>query len=526
MPSLYNAAILASDHPLLLALALFAVLHFAWARLGATAAAPAGRLVAVLATLALAAFAAILVTYLRYPAYFDRVEPAVTSVSWLFMARGYPLYPSPEDPHRYAHVYGPVLFLIEGGALRLLQPTLFVSKLVGVVAAAASLAALFVACRRYTNARTALSATGAVAAAGLAFQVVAYWNRPDPLLLLLVTIATAAAASSWRPGVWVFAIAAGLAANLKITAALYFVPLVPLLLARYSLPVLAAGAAVSVATLVAPFLLPRVDAASYWYWLRYCTGGTLVPRSLLSNLEYSVVLLLPALATAALGWRGLTTAARWTVAALVASTVGVAVLAAIPGAGPYHLLPFAPMAILIALRSAPDAITAARLLPALAAAGLVLASIAGFQQYRVLASLEWDQAAHLRASADEVRAAFPDDRVALLYGGDRAVSSMVRPLFVFDRDPYIVDGPAVMDHQMGGIEVPPGTAALLDRCTIDVALIPTGTRPLSSRNLYPSTGHREAFAGAFADTFARRFRLVETRGGFDVYRCEPATAGP
>ncbi len=301
-------------------------------------------------------------------------------------------------------------------------------------------------------------------------------------------------------------------------------PLVPVLLARYSLPVLATGAAVSAATLAAPFFLPRVDVTSYWYWLRYCTGGTLVARSLLSNLEYSVALLLPALATAALGWRGLAAEARWTLAALVAATVGVAVLAAIPGAGPYHLLPFAPMAILFAVRSAPDTITTLRLAPLLAAAGLVLAGIAAFQQYRVLASLEWDQAAALRASADDVRGAFPGARVALLYGGDKAVSSMVRPLFVFDRDPYIVDGPAVMDHQMGGIEVPPGTAALLDRCAIDVALIPTQTRPLSTRNLYPSTGHREAFAGAFADTFARRFRLVETRGRFDVYRCQPATA--
>jgi hypothetical protein len=522
MLSLYNAAILASDHPLVLALALFAVLHFLWPRLGANALTLAG----TIAGLALAAFAAILVTYLRYPAYFDRVEPAVTSVSWLFMARGYPLYPAPDDPHRYAHVYGPVLFLIEGGVLRLLHPSLLVSKMVGAVAAAASLGAVFVACRRYTDTRIALTAAGAVAAAGLAFQVVAYWNRPDPLLLLLVTMATAATVSSWRPAVWVVAIAAGLAANLKITAALYFVPLVPLLLARYPLPLLMVGAAVSAATLIAPFLLPRVDVASYWYWLRYCTGGTLVARSLLSNLEYSVVLLLPALATAAFGWRRLAVEGRWTVAALVAATVGVAVLAAIPGAGPYHLLPFAPMAILFAVRSAPDAIATARLVPMLAAAGLVLAGIGGFQQYRVLASLEWDQAAHLRASADDVRAAFPDARVALLYGGDKAVSSMVRPLFVFDRDPYIVDGPAVMDHQMGGIEVPPGTAALLDRCAIDVALIPTRTRPLSTRNLYPSTGHREAFAGAFADTFARRFRLVETRGSFDVYRCQPATAGP
>jgi hypothetical protein len=213
------------------------------------------------------------------------------------------------------------------------------------------------------------------------------------------------------------------------------------------------------------------------------------------------------------------------VAALVASTIGVAVLAAIPGAGPYHLLPFAPMAILVAVRIAPAAITPARLLPALAAAALVLAGIAGFQQYRVLASLDWPQAALLRASADDVRAAFPGARVALLYGGDKPVSSMVRPIFVFDRDPYVVDGPAVMDHQMNAIEVPPSPAALVDGCAIEVALIPAGTEPLSTRNVYPNTGHRRAFAGPLADAFARRFHRIETRGGYDVYRCaSPATA--
>jgi hypothetical protein len=92
------------------------------------------------AALVLFAFCAIAIWYTLQPAYFDAAEPTIPAVAAVF-AGGGPLYPALDAPERYAHIYGPVLFIIHALVLTMAGPGMAASKAVGAAAVFASLAA-------------------------------------------------------------------------------------------------------------------------------------------------------------------------------------------------------------------------------------------------------------------------------------------------------------------------------------------------------------------------------------------------
>ena len=100
-------------------------------------------LIGALAALSIFAVFAYILTialYLLYPNYLDHFQATVASISWLWM-QGHELYPDWTTGEVYGLVYGPVLFLINGMALLLLSPSIFASKLPGVLSLGAALGA-------------------------------------------------------------------------------------------------------------------------------------------------------------------------------------------------------------------------------------------------------------------------------------------------------------------------------------------------------------------------------------------------
>ena len=86
---------------------------------------------ALLAILTILAYFSTIILYLLYPNYIDHIQPQVASISWLLM-QGHELYPDWTSSDVYGLAYGPILFLINGTAL-LLNPSIFASKLPGVL---------------------------------------------------------------------------------------------------------------------------------------------------------------------------------------------------------------------------------------------------------------------------------------------------------------------------------------------------------------------------------------------------------
>ena len=91
--------------------------------------------------------------YLFYPLYLDFAEPQTAAVSWLVW-HGHSLYPPLATGDLYAPVFGPILYQLNGAALLLLGPSIFASKLPGVLAFAAAEGLVFL-CRAERRASVA-----------------------------------------------------------------------------------------------------------------------------------------------------------------------------------------------------------------------------------------------------------------------------------------------------------------------------------------------------------------------------------
>ena len=130
--------------------------------------------------------------YLCSPAYSDHIEPSIAAVSWYHVS-GAPLYPSADAAAQYALPYGPLLYLVNGITLQLAGPSVFASKLAGLLAALLSLILLARALARRT--RRVVPVVAAVALGYLAFGTMTFWARSEPLLLLLVAVSLKAGIS-------------------------------------------------------------------------------------------------------------------------------------------------------------------------------------------------------------------------------------------------------------------------------------------------------------------------------------------
>src|SRR5271169_3037212 len=154
--------------------------------------------------------------YLLYPNYLDHVQATVASISWLWM-HGHELYPNWTTGEIYGLVYGPVLILINGMAL-LLNPSIFASKLPGVLSFGAALGVTWILLRSRTpGSLTSLFLLASLIMLFAPFRLFVYWNRAEPFLILLSVLALLLAfrSSLLVAGVGV-GILAGVATGLKL----------------------------------------------------------------------------------------------------------------------------------------------------------------------------------------------------------------------------------------------------------------------------------------------------------------------
>jgi hypothetical protein len=485
------------------------------------------RTLAVISVLALISYFAIVVVYARDEHYFDAAEPTMTAVGWLF-ALGRPIYHTVDSAERYAHMYGPMAFIAHGLALREFGPGIGVSKGLAAVAALLSLGCTFLALRTAVSRWSALTLTGACALFYLMFRNYTFWTRPEPLQLLCVGVGLLGSVARHR---WIGAVALGVSAgvlwNLKITGPLYTLPLLALLVWRDGRARLGAAiGAVVLATIVAvlPFALPNVSLGAYLAWIELSSRNGLLLAMLRQNIEWAAFLLLPLLVSyygAAQDDRPSTQLWRGLVAALVIGIGGVAVAASKPGAGIYHLLPFAPIvvyavALVLRDREALPASQAARVLALSCAIAAVVVAVA--QQASFLRIMHARDATGENADLRAFLQAHPGLVVEMGYNGDDRLT-FARPELVFRNGSYLIDTPAVQEHQLSGVALPPATIDAIRSCRADVWLVPRGTAPFEGPNRYPAMNLAPLFPDAFRAAFAEAYAHDGATRYYDVWRC-------
>jgi hypothetical protein len=470
-------------------------------------------------------YCAIVVWYTFKASYFDAAEPTITSVAAAF-ASGQPLYPALDAPERYAHIYGPILFIVHAAAFEVAGASILASKAVGSVAALSSLGLTYVVYSRRAGVLAASNVTAASALVYLCFSNATFWTRSDPLLILFASIGLAGALSSRRlAAAIVLGLATGAAINLKVTGAIYLIPVFAIALSRHGAGVAAVAAALAVVAAGVPFLLPQISLSHYLDYLRLSARNGLLGSKLLENAEWGVFLLTPLLVTwwAARNTR-LESEARHAMAGLTCAVGVIAIVSAKPGGGSFHFLPFVPIMGFTISSVARGTWTQSSVTRVAVAFAITATAIAVPRQLifiRTVSGRHLERAiADVRQFADET----PSKRTAVGYAGTSYLSH-VRPELVFRTGDYLIDAPAVQEHRLSGLEIPGATIRAIDDCRFDYWLLPDDAQPFDVPSAYQPLGPESVFSAQFRLAFLRRYVRVNRTALFDVWECRRRAGG-
>ena len=470
----------------------------------------------------LLAYLSLVAWYAADAHFFDNAEPTIVSVAWIYQM-GAPLYHGVDSAERYAHIYGPMVFMAHGAALKIFGPSIEVSKWLGAFAGFASLGFVFGAVKQHCSVSRAAALTGGCALLLLLFRHYTFWTRPDSLQLLCAAMALYfAAAHRSRSSSILVGVASGVLWNLKFTGPLYSFPVFALVHRRFGAP--AAGLALATALLVAiaPFLLPNVSLNNYLGWVRLSGQTGLLLSLLRQNLEWAAFLTLPILLARLLSGRHVDRESdhREIRGALGLGLTLVVIAASKPGAGPYHLIPFVPVVVYLVAESVqrrPLQVTGSLTAQAAVAYVIVLGVLGMAQSAQLVRTMGPRRALH---EVDDIRRflATHTGRVDMAYGQTEALS-LERPELTFRSNSYLIDQPAIREYQLEGLALPPQTIEAVRHCRVNYWLVPKGERPFSGINSYAAVFVKPLYPAALQEAFTASHRLAEQTEYYDVWKC-------
>jgi hypothetical protein len=470
------------------------------------------------------AYAAMLAFYLVVPAIRDHVEPAVGSVA-IALLRGEPPYHGVTGEVSYELPYGPAAFGIHALSFAVLGRSMVALKLSGLLACVGAAALTFSVLQRRASLRCASGGVLIFLLYLAYYDARVYWCRPEPFLLLgsAAALWVARAQPRWS-GVGLAVLVAWML-DLKVTGGLYLVPVVALVAEHRSPREAAVAVASGIGLALAAFAVAPFSLGSYADLLERTAHHGLSGHELLLNASAATLLLGPALVARALRPEGPPIPPQrpcWNVPtrSLLASAAVVCLVAAKPGAGRHHLVPFLPLAI-DALVDGVDGVE--RRLPAGMARACTLGGrvvafgfIVGLTSRS--ASTLHDLAARARRDAIDLRAILddhPDADIAMGYGDASSYPDTFGRLAIAFRSPLRLDGASQMDATAAGYPASRMLGAGLARCRPALWVVPDG-EPFSLASYYAG---EPVFDAAFREAFARGYALIARRGAYRVYRC-------
>ncbi|MEN8005469.1 MAG: glycosyltransferase family 39 protein [Candidatus Krumholzibacteriota bacterium] len=473
-------------------------------------------------------FAGIGAWYLVQDGFAGEVEPVISSLSWLVQS-GEPLYHDVESAQRYSVLYGPSVFLTNGLFLKVLGPSLFSAKLASILGVLGCLVFLYAALARSGRDWVALAVTSLAALYFWSQGFAVYLVRPDALLVFAIGLTLFSVAKGRKAIALVtLAVMFGFAVNLKVHAALYFLPILPLAARRFGWRSLFPTMLGAGGVIAAPFVFhPQVSIVNYVAWLRNAVGHGLVADSVAVTLQYTAYLLLPVavlLLVSPVRASQLKQHAA-VLLGLVASLALTLVLAAKPGAGLVHLLPLVPSTMYIAGMLLQEILEVRNWSPISPVPGLRQCAVAAVvmtalltgsvNAYRAVRLVDWQisQAPDLASDVQGIIEQFPDLSIGMACGGENASfrHTWLRPLLVFADNPLLVEPVSVMDCRLTGLKMPPETYRALEKGIVNLWLVPRGQRPFDKENWYAPHDP------VFSNRFRQHFESLYSRAGHSRY---------
>ena len=471
--------------------------------------------------------------YLVSPVYFDHIEPNVAIVSALFN-RGLPLFHELDAAPRYAMLYGPTQYLVNGLSYTVFGYSDFSFKLTGVVSLLAAYLITGAAIRRLPEAgfRDVLIGLGIFAVLALFFRNYTFWSKSDSMMLAFSALGVLSLfIRSPVKAALLCGIALGITVNGKLHAAAYFLPLVALHYRQDGWRSFFIIGCSSLVVALAPFLVfANVSLLNYLALIQSAGRHGVSLGLVLLNSSYGLFMSLPllCLGVCALrsgehrGW------VRENILVIIATVSGVlliAIVGAKPGSGTWHMLPFLPHTAVASVwaikqmevREAELATWFWLPFAGFLAAAFIKGLVGAYYGYAL--ALNFEKPRMLIADVRSVIEVYPDKNIHMGYGdGSRNVLSFVRTQLVFAGNPYLLDTPALMDFDYSGVEIPPDTITAMNSDPDALWLIPKGQEPFLIKNWF--TRFQEdgyLFKQTFRDNFHARFEMIDSTEYFDLW---------
>jgi 4-amino-4-deoxy-L-arabinose transferase-like glycosyltransferase len=491
-------------------------------------------------------FTGLAIGYATTPYLSDHVDGHVAAVSWL-LQQGQPLYHSLEAAERYSTQYGPNLYLIIGFFLKLLGPNLIVAKLPSVLALIFSLVLLFLILQ--TTVKFPLSAIGtactslSILAFGNTILNTAFQIRSDALLLLCVVlgfwgIKTHKSVLAW----FLCALGFGVAINLKVTAIVYFFPLYILFFSQYGFGLTLGSVLAGLMIAVLPFALPQISLENYLLWIDRTKNHGLSLQQFWENLRTALVLFLPLGLLSLQLWVSDRRAINQLVLeyksyfyALLIGVFGTVLVAAKPGAGIHHLLPYLPFIIYICCLeivaitetfsrkkrqlNRGNPLNNATFFAIYSILFLIFLRCAVWQGVFLFSNYYGSFSHEVVADIQQVIQSYPKQTIEIGYAGNKTYFfTEYRSIPVFTGNPYLIDSTALMDMQKAGLEIPASTIEVLHSCQIKIWLIPQGEIPFTLSNYYPP--NLPLFSDEFQAAFKESYEMKHQSQYYDLWFCK------
>jgi hypothetical protein len=289
--------------------------------------------------------------------------------------------------------------------------------------------------------------------------------------------------------------------------------------------------AIAVIIGLSPFLLPTISLQNYLA-LAQLTRQHGVSWSLWSeNLKAALLLFLPV----AIAWLHVTLLNRdrrcfhqycFYGYSLIIAGLATTIIAAKPGAGAHHLLPYLPFILDLTLiyfaqlpRQPRRTLTIATILLLIADFVLISSLLfkAGINSV-VWVELSQGNGAAIIRDLNTILARYPQQTIQMGYGENENYKfTFYRFILVFNDNPYLFDAMAIMDFQFAHYPFSDRTLGYLSSCQTDIWLIPKGDAPFSQPNYYPTD--TLLFSPEFRQRFQDTYQREDRSHFFDIWRC-------
>ncbi|MEZ0297102.1 MAG: hypothetical protein ACAI35_11665 [Candidatus Methylacidiphilales bacterium] len=474
-------------------------------------------------TLILAPFAAtlvcLIVLYTITPAYRDHLEPTMVVLSQQWLA-GYPLYHSPDSPYLYSMLYGPVPTLWMAAILQICPNPIVASKLAIFIPSLLSLAMLCSVFVKKAGWQVAIMSLGICSVGLMHSGIIAFSVRADSPMWLASSLAIFALYSrNITVGSILIGTAMAIAIGSKLHGVLYIMPVAVVWFTRNGWRQILVTGTVAAFLCIIPFLMHGISISGYMQWLKLAMKHGLQLSLMIDCLTALLLLMIPAVA-AILASKGNPDRenAIFSISILVCALI-VCIPASKAGAGPNHLLPFAPYAgymFCIVMASPREWPGRHWLISSLI--GILWLTIAiietlyaGFICVRIAQSPVVQVGEELQVILQR----YPARQMQMGVGGNWTYETTFScPLLYAAGGPRVLDPGSFMDMQESGLSDAPLVNSLRNQ-SFRYWLIPKGAAPFTSINWYTN---RDLFSNSVRETFSTHYQKTETTRFFDIYQ--------